>query len=316
MRWGSGLAAGILILSSLFVSRDFDDWVTTNTANSTIRRDYAASVTSFGTGMHKQLLVNGIGMTKLTPITKFMVHLPLALLEKKPDSALVICFGMGTTYRSALSWNLDTTAVELVPSVAKMFGFYHADAGQLLEQPRSRIVIDDGRRFLRRVRTQYDLITTDPPPPIEAAGSSLLYSREFLELAKQHLRPGGMVQIWIPGGELATIQAIFRTTREVFPYVRGFVSVEGWGIHLLASMTPIKSAPAADIAARLPEAAQRDLLEWTSSKDVAKYLQQVLSRESAIDPFLNPNTEIRITDDKPFNEYFLIRRSFFQRPAP
>jgi predicted membrane-bound spermidine synthase len=223
---------------------------------------------------------------------------------------------MGTTYRSALSWNIDTTAVELVPSVTKMFGFYHADAVQLLDQPRSRIVIDDGRRFLRRVRTQYDLITIDPPPPIEAAGSSLLYSREFLELAKQHLRPGGILQIWFPGGELVTAQAIFRTVRDAFPYVRGYVSVEGWGVHLLASMTPIESAPVADIAARLPETAKRDLLEWTSSKDAAAYLQRVLSQEGDVDPFLNPNPEIRITDDKPFNEYFLIRRSFFKRPAP
>jgi hypothetical protein len=197
-----------------------------------------------------------------------------------------------------------------------MFGFYHADAGQLLKQPRSRIVIDDGRRYLRRVRTQFDLITIDPPPPVEAAGSSLLYSREFLELAKQHLSPGGIVQLWFPGGELATTQAVLRTVREAFPHVRGFVSVEGWGIHLLASMEPIERASVADIAARLPESAKRDLLEWTSSKDVAEYLLRVLSQEFAVDKFLNPNTEIRISDDKPFNEYFLIRRSFFKQPAP
>ena len=82
----------------------------------------------------KRLLVNGIGMTILTPITKFMVHLPLAFHQGKPESALVICFGMGTTYRSALSWDIDTTAVELVPSVTKAFGFYHADAAQCAQQ--------------------------------------------------------------------------------------------------------------------------------------------------------------------------------------
>jgi hypothetical protein len=92
--------------------------------------------------------------------------------------------------------------------------------------------------------------------------------------------------------------------------------VEGWGIHLLASMEPIERASVADIAARLPESAKRDLLEWTSSKDVAEYLLRVLSQEFAVDKFLNPNTEIRISDDKPFNEYFLIRRSFFKQPAP
>ena len=84
---------------------------------------------------NKWLLVNGIGMTSLTPITKFMVHLPLAFHEGRPESALVICFGMGTTFRSALSWDIDTTVVELVPSVAKAFGFYHADAARAVNTP-------------------------------------------------------------------------------------------------------------------------------------------------------------------------------------
>jgi spermidine synthase len=316
MRWGSAVAAIIVLGSSLFFSSDFDDWMTANIEMTTTRRDYAASVTANGTGMQKRLLVNGMGMTKLTPITKIMVHLPLALLKSRPRSALIICFGMGTSYRSALSWNVDATAVELVPGVTKLFGFFHADAGQLLKQPRSQIVIDDGRRYLQRVRTQYDLITIDPPPPIEAAGSSLLYSREFLELAKRRLRPGGILQIWIPRGEVVTGQAVLRTVKEAFPYVRGFVSLEGWGLHVLASMTPIESVPAADLAERFPEAAKRDLLEWTSSRDVAAYLQRVLSRECAVDQLLNPDAEIRITDDKPFNEYFLMRRFIFRRAAP
>ena len=83
---------------------------------------------------NKWLLVNGIGMTKLTPITKFIAHLPLAFHKDPPESALVICFGMGTTFRSAMSWDIDTTAVELVPSVTKAFGFYHADAARARQQ--------------------------------------------------------------------------------------------------------------------------------------------------------------------------------------
>ena len=73
-----------------------------------------------GDGMTKRLLVNGIGITFLTPITKMMAHLPLAFLDHTPRSALVVCFGMGTTYRSLLSWDIQTTAVELVPSVPRL----------------------------------------------------------------------------------------------------------------------------------------------------------------------------------------------------
>ena len=118
-----------------------------------MRRDYAASVVALeepgAPDPGKSLLVNGIGMTKLLPVTKIMVHLPLALHQGPPQSALIICFGMGTGYRSALSWGLETTAVELIPDVPQVFGFYHADAPEVLQNPKGRIIIDDGRRFSR-----------------------------------------------------------------------------------------------------------------------------------------------------------------------
>src|SRR5262249_55809825 len=137
------------------------------------RRDYAASVISAEIVGTKALLVNSVGMTSLTPITKFMVHLPLMYHKGPAQSVLVICFGMGTTYRSALSWDVDTTAVELIPDVPKAFGYYHADAAEVVKNPKGRIVIDDGRRFLNRTQEKYDVVVIDPPPPIEAAGSSL-----------------------------------------------------------------------------------------------------------------------------------------------
>ena len=73
---------------------------------SQVLRDNTATVIATGEGMNKRLLVNGIGITQLTPITKMMAHLPLAFLDHTPRSALVVCFGMGTTYRSLLSWDI------------------------------------------------------------------------------------------------------------------------------------------------------------------------------------------------------------------
>ena len=87
-------------------------------------------------------------MTILTPITKDMAHMPLTFLDHKPESALMICLGMGTTLRSLASWGIDVTAVELVPGVKEVFGYYHADADRVLSQPNVRIIIDDGRRYL------------------------------------------------------------------------------------------------------------------------------------------------------------------------
>ena len=115
-------------------------------------RDYTATVIATGEGMSRRLLVNGVGMTKLTPITKMMVHLPLSFRPKPAKNGLVICFGMGTSFRSMLSWGIDTTVVELVPSVPKLFGYFHEDGPALMRSPLAHVVIDDGRRFLDPLR--------------------------------------------------------------------------------------------------------------------------------------------------------------------
>src|SRR5262249_48321441 len=154
--------------------------------NPVFRRDYTATVVSCGHGMRKQLFVNGIAMTNLSSTTKVMAHLPLGFLPHPPASALTICFGMGTTFRSLLTWGIEATGVELIPSVKEAFPYYFDDAPDVLKNPAGRIVIDDGRRYLTRTSEKFDVIIIDPPPPIEAAGSSLLYSVEFYQLARKH----------------------------------------------------------------------------------------------------------------------------------
>jgi predicted membrane-bound spermidine synthase len=307
-RLALGLAmCAVLVWSSLF-TEDFETMLFKTAKHTTVRRDYAASVVSFGEGWDRYLLVNGIGMTTLTPITKFMAHLPLAFHKGRPKSALIICFGMGTTYRSAMSWDIDTTAVELVPSVTKAFGFYHSDAEKFVNNPKGHIIIDDGRRYLNRCGEKFDVIVVDPPPPVEAAGSSLLFSTEFYALARQHLNPGGILQMWYPGGEDATTRAVLRSIYESFPHVRAFPSVAGWGIHLIASMEPIGPLDAEQLAARMPESAKKDLTEWEPSQDATAYLQSVVTNGFSIAKYLDPDPKIQITDDQPFNEYFLLRQ--------
>jgi spermidine synthase len=309
LNWALPAILGLALAWSLFGTEDFEGMLQkTIPKGAVVRRDYTATVISFGEGKGRFLLVNGIGMTLLSPVTKFMVHLPLAFHKEKPESALVICFGMGTTYRSAMSWDIDTTAVELVPSVTKAFGYYHADAARFVNTTNGHIIIDDGRRYLNRTDKKFDVIVVDPPPPPQAAGSSLLFSREFYDLARQHLKPGGILQMWFPGDdETATCQAVVRSIHESFPYLRCFPSVEGWGVHMLGSMEPIEQLEAEQMASRMPVSARQDLLEWNDVKDAPAYLGQVLSKEYPASYNLNPDATIQVTDDKPYNEYFLLR---------
>jgi spermidine synthase len=278
-----------------------------------VRRDYAATVIATGSGFGRQLLVNGTGMTWLTPVTKYMSHLPLAMMSHPPQKGLVICFGMGTSFRSMLSWGISTTSVDLIPSVPALFGYFHTDAASLLKSPQARIVVDDGRRFLDASSETYDVIVVDPPPPPSAPGSSLLYSREFYEIVKQHLTPGGILETWYPAsqGDFATAASIAKALRGAFPHVRAFFSVDSFGIHFLASMEPMPMSPSATLASRLPSAAAVDFIEWGPEADVQKQFQTILDRQVAIDKIvaLAPRTPA-LRDDEPINEYYLLRSWF------
>jgi spermidine synthase len=255
-------------------------------------------------------MVNGVGMTHLTPITKMMAHLPLASLQEPPRRALTICFGMGTSFRSMLSWGIDAWAVELVPSVPALFGYFHADGARLLESPRAHVVIDDGRRFLERSRETYDAIVIDPPPPVEAAGSSLLYSREFYEALKRRLGPRGIVQQWIPGGDEPVVAAFVRAFRDAFPHVRGFASIDGWGLHMLGSQSPIPRESAAVLGARLSPDAARDLLEWGPAATAPEQFENVLRQEVPLEAFIARAPRVpALRDDRPINEYYFLRHA-------
>jgi spermidine synthase len=275
-----------------------------------VRRDSTATVVATGSNrLDKMLLVNGVGITKLTPITKMMVHLPAAFLTQPPQRGLVICFGMGTTQLSMLSWGIHSTAVELVPSVPPLVSFFHAGASKLMDSSLSQIVIDDGRFYLERSTEQYDVVTIDPPPPVEAAGSSLLYSKEFYATAKQHLRAGGILQQWLPKGDSAVTSSVARALSESFPYVRAFNSVEGWGIHFLASTAPIPQLSAAELAGKLPEAAARDLIEWGPAPTPERQFEIVLIRELSVASLIQDDPGApALRDDRPVNEYFILRR--------
>ena len=305
LKFALATISAILLFS---VSHNFESLF----AEREVRRDYTATVIATGKGFDRVLLVNGVGMTFLTPITKYIADLPLAFMSRPPQNGLVICFGMGTTFRSMLSWGIPTTVVDLVPSVPKMFGYFHSDASTVASSPLAHIVVDDGRRFLDGSNQMYDVIVVDPPPPPAAAGSSLLYSEEFYTVIKAHLRKDGIFQTWYPyGPDSPTAVAITKALANSFPYVRTFDSLDHFGIHFLASMQPIPTSSAAVLASRMPPAAVRDFLEWGPETNPQKQFQDVLSNEISPQQIIakSPNTPA-LLDDRPVNEYYFLRNVF------
>lgn len=302
------LAVALVILPVAVAARHAWDEGVLYPSPHQVHRDYAASVVAWGAGRSAQLAVNGIRITSLTNETKIMAHLPMALAGD-PRSALDICFGMGTTFRSLTSWGGSVVAVDLSPSVIRSFRFFHSDASAILADPHTHTVADDGRRYLLRTHRRFGVITVDPPPPVAAAGSSLLYSVQFYRIVQRRLTPHGILAQWLPDAGPRVRESVALALRQVFPHVLAFRARRGTGVHFMASMAPIRLPDVATFIARMPPAARRDLMEWHGKQSLRSVVHTILARQEPIAAVLpQAGSPIpALSDDRPFNEYFLLR---------
>jgi spermidine synthase len=254
------------------------------------------------------LLVNGNGMTVKVNDTKMMAHVPM-LLHPDPENTLVICLGMGTTFRSAVTHGKRVTVVEIVKEVAEALEYYYPDADQFRNLNGSRIVVDDGRNFLKLSEEKFDVITLDPPPPIDAAGVNSLYSKEFIELAKTRLKAGGIMAHWVPlpgtssgVDDYFTVNSLLYTFATVFPYAYVHQAMNGIGLHVVGSMTPIDFSPER-IGLRMAQGmVADDLREWTGPT-LSWFTSNWVTPLSR----LNETNAMAVTDDKALLEFYLWR---------
>ncbi|HVO25594.1 MAG TPA: fused MFS/spermidine synthase [Candidatus Margulisiibacteriota bacterium] len=151
---------------------------------------------------------------------RMYAHIPL-LLHPDPRRILNICFGVGNTLASVTTYPIERVdCVELSPGVVHAAPFFVATNRDVLADPRVRLTIQDGRNFLLTSCDRYDVIRLDPPE-LHTAGVVNLYTREFYELARDHLAPGGIFSIWVNGVMTPEpeMRMIVRTIASVFPYV-------------------------------------------------------------------------------------------------
>jgi spermidine synthase len=267
----------------------------------------------------KRLTVGGTGMTSLTVDARFMTLLPLMVNPDARD-ALVIAFGMGSSWRSALVAGLTADGVELVPSVPRMFPYYHPDSTELLSDPRGRIIVADGRNYVELTDRTYDIVIVDPPPPIQSSGTAILYSEEFYRANAARLRDGGVMMEWMPfGGEaygqsVDEFRAHVRTFTTVFPEVMLSFAPENHGVYMLGSTRPIVLEPETirevlsrpgvlEDLATSDDAPPRTLDEWAAIVPELPWLDTEGARQFG-------GSGPTITDDRPLPEYFLLRDLF------
>ncbi|MGP1674387.1 MAG: hypothetical protein ACTS8Z_04130, partial [Candidatus Limnocylindrales bacterium] len=274
--------------------------------------DEIASVQAGRKAVTAELWVAGTSMTLLTVDAKLMPILPL-IARPASERALVVAFGMGTAYRGALIAGLRTDAVELVPSVPEMFGYYYPDAADVVADPNGRIVVADGRNHLELADERFDIIITDPPPPIESSGVSVISSLEYYEQGRVHLTPGGVMMQWTPyGAPEDEFRDHIRTFAAVYPHVLVVRGPGGYGVYMLGSEQPLELDP--DIGREILErpGVLGDISSaYDSPADTVDDWLAVIARQTwlsgdAARAYAGDGP--LVTDDRPLPEYFLLRR--------
>ena len=147
-------------------------------------------------------------------------HIPMLLHQGEPKNILGICLGTGQTFGSMLMYDIDKMDIvdiskTIVDAALKHFADYNGD---ISNDTRTTIIVEDGRNFVAHTKNMYDIITLEPSPP-EEAGIVNLYTREFYQLCKKRLNKDGIMSQWLPlyNTRPNETRGIIKTFISVFP---------------------------------------------------------------------------------------------------
>jgi spermidine synthase len=153
-------------------------------------------------------------------VERMLGHLP-ALFYESPRSVLVVGFGAGITAGTfVVHPEIQRIVIcELEPLVPRAVGpYFNKQNHNVAGDRRTQIVFDDARHFVLTMPDRFDIITSDPIHPW-VKGAATLYSKEYFEMVKRHLTPGGVVTQWVPlyQSDLDTVKSEVATFAQVFP---------------------------------------------------------------------------------------------------
>jgi spermidine synthase len=151
-----------------------------------------------------------------------------AQTDKTPQDVLVVACGAGVTAGSFVPYGSNITIVDIEPMVPRYVTPQFADSNHDVIPPeisgrptgykKTHVVIDDGRHYIRTVKQKFDVITSDPIDPW-VKGCAALNTVEYYQMCKEHLKPGGIMALWIPFYESSeeTTKSVIATFFKVFP---------------------------------------------------------------------------------------------------
>jgi spermidine synthase len=160
------------------------------------------------------------------------------LVPKNPAKVLVIGCGAGVT-AGAVSIDpmvKDQTIAEIEPLVPRVVSTHFAEHNfDVVRNPKVKVHLDDARHYLLTTDEKFDAITSDPLDPW-VKGAATLYTREFFQVVKEHLNPGGVVTLFVQLYESseAAAKSEIATFLEAFPNGAVFANtINGAGYDLV-----------------------------------------------------------------------------------
>jgi spermidine synthase len=170
------------------------------------------------------ILVNGksdgntLGGDRVT--TKLMAHLPALLQDSTSGRAAVVGFGTGITVGSLATYDEISSIdiLEISPAVREFAPLFDPHNRAASQSSKISWNMGDAYRFLMETPHKYAVIASEPSNPW-VGGVERLYTRDFYQLARDKLAPGGVYAQWFHTYSVSedTLAMVLRTFRESFP---------------------------------------------------------------------------------------------------
>ncbi len=160
------------------------------------------------------------------------------LVPERPTKVLVIGCGAGVTAGAVSIDPLvkDQTIAEIEPLVPEVVSTHFSEHNfNVVKNPKVTIHLDDARHYLLTTSEKFDAVTSDPLDPW-VKGAATLYTREFFQVVRDHLNPGGVVTLFVQLYESneAAVKSEIATFLDTFPNGAVFANtINGQGYDLV-----------------------------------------------------------------------------------
>jgi len=166
-------------------------------------------------------------------------HLGALLHPREPKNVLLVGAGAAITAGSVLAHPVERLdMVEIAPAVIDAARLFKEDNRNAVDDPRTRVHIDDAKTFMALADRKYDLVVSVPSNPW-VAGVSGLFTRDFFQTVDRHLADDGVLVQWIHTYESndELIRLVVRTLRDTFPHATTWLGPHD--LVLVASRKPL-----------------------------------------------------------------------------